>query len=455
MCLIIYKKKQDIIIPSNIIDQTAVENRDGFGVTYLDTLQTYRTMDYKKAEEMLLAERPLIAHYRYATRGEVGKGNCHPFKFSKGWLFSNGTVDGLGSQTVCDTKVVAGLLEKTPRKYWANLLAMTSTRFAVVDKSGKVELHGKWVEQAGVLYSKDVAVRKVTFGGYSSSSKGRTTQTPADWTPKADYDSRYWEVTSVNERIAYKKDGEAKLQEWFAAKQSTTTNKYVDEVEEPEDDYTPYEGGAVYEYDAAGYDALCAELGQIGLDYDTGFGAWVECSDGEIYDTSSGSHIPMDFAAELSITTLDFVLGVEDPYSSDEDYPVAVAAPDSWEGNHLVAVYGTLKRGRANHHIMWRMGHFPRFVGNGLTDQRLRMERCGVPFVYPGESPDGNNIVVEVYELAHKDQRHAVDSLEGHPKFYTRRQTDITLENGTTVKAWLYFIENDQPSADAKFIASF
>lgn len=181
MCLIIYRKDVSKPLDLDIISAAARQNQDGFGITYLDDLRTLRTMDYQRIPKLLEEPRPFVAHFRYATRGAISKNTCHPFRFSKGWLYSNGTVDGLGDKTTCDTQVVAEFLDRTPKRHWSTLLAMTPTRFAVVEKDGKVSLYGTWVERDGILYSKDPDIRVVHHYGYGSSARSKIIDTHEDY----------------------------------------------------------------------------------------------------------------------------------------------------------------------------------------------------------------------------------------------------------------------------------
>lgn len=156
MCLIIHKPNANSEIPEHYIDNAETINPDGFGIVFTDTNECIRTMDYNYARELVLVERPFVAHYRYATRGTINKDNCHPYhikQFSR--LFSNGTVGNLGDKQLCDTAVVAGYLKWTPKKHWADMLSMTETRFAITHADGTVERHGDWHEKNGVFYSKN------------------------------------------------------------------------------------------------------------------------------------------------------------------------------------------------------------------------------------------------------------------------------------------------------------
>jgi gamma-glutamylcyclotransferase (GGCT)/AIG2-like uncharacterized protein YtfP len=125
----------------------------------------------------------------------------------------------------------------------------------------------------------------------------------------------------------------------------------------------------------------------------------------------------------------------------------------SWGDNHLLAVYGTLRRGNGNHHlineadtgdsVVVRPG-FPKsdYIGTGLTADKYPMDAMGCPFVYdkPGI---GNNIVVEVYRINAAGARYAIDGLENHPDWYRRRQVEVDIiEEGQAkrVRAWMYLI---------------
>ena len=159
MCLIIYKPNADSVVPDHIISNAERTNPDGFGVTFLDgRRETVKTMDYDEAKTLINSYRPLIAHYRYATVGDVHKANCHPFGFksrkNKYLIYSNGTVGDLGDDVTTDTEIVGNILSKMPKKYWKGALSITETRFAIVHPNGTVERHGMWHKRDGVLYSK-------------------------------------------------------------------------------------------------------------------------------------------------------------------------------------------------------------------------------------------------------------------------------------------------------------
>ena len=167
MCLIIHKPNADTIIPQHILDNAETINPDGFGIVYTDTNECIRTMDYNHAHELVIAKRPFVAHYRYATRGTIDKATCHPYHVQDLIrLFSNGTVADLGDKDTCDTAVVAGYLKSYKQDTWQAMLSMTETRFAITYPDGSVSRHGSWHEKDGVFYSKNNCfhTKKSTIG---------------------------------------------------------------------------------------------------------------------------------------------------------------------------------------------------------------------------------------------------------------------------------------------------
>jgi|TARA_R100001460_G_scaffold13520_1_gene30460 gamma-glutamylcyclotransferase (GGCT)/AIG2-like uncharacterized protein YtfP len=100
--------------------------------------------------------------------------------------------------------------------------------------------------------------------------------------------------------------------------------------------------------------------------------------------------------------------------------------------DELVAVYGTLKRGHHNHHLLASST----FVGRGVTAKKYPMISRGVPFVGDVEGI-GYNINVEVYKVS-EGTLSALDSLENHPNWYERRKTEVHA-GGRVYTCWLYF----------------
>lgn len=100
----------------------------------------------------------------------------------------------------------------------------------------------------------------------------------------------------------------------------------------------------------------------------------------------------------------------------------------------LIAVYGTLKRGGSNEHVLEADNGI--FVGAGTTKAKYTMfGGWGFPRVIDSGRPL-SNIHVEVYEVDSMDN---MDRLEGHPDFFCRKPTRVVLSSGKVVDVWMYF----------------
>ena len=157
MCIIIANTK-GLKVPSSVLIKSAELNKDGLGITWLDTGET----DYSLSSsdwEVLRVERPYIAHFRYATIGGVCAENTHPFPIGDTGclLYQNGSNYNLGDTTMTDTEHLADMLAMMDPSVWPDVLEMTDSRYAIIYDDGTYELFNEelWVEKNGVMYSKD------------------------------------------------------------------------------------------------------------------------------------------------------------------------------------------------------------------------------------------------------------------------------------------------------------
>ncbi|CAD6187992.1 unnamed protein product [Caenorhabditis auriculariae] len=109
----------------------------------------------------------------------------------------------------------------------------------------------------------------------------------------------------------------------------------------------------------------------------------------------------------------------------------------------LVFVYGTLKSGEPNHHVMSATAGTHRFISNGTTVDKFPLiisTQFNIPFLLhkPGE---GNKIEGEVYEVDGVKLA-VLDELEAYPTLYDRKEIKIKLSaDGNTVAASLYLLK--------------
>ena len=116
-----------------------------------------------------------------------------------------------------------------------------------------------------------------------------------------------------------------------------------------------------------------------------------------------------------------------------------------------LAVYGTLRKGRGNHYLLQRGD--VKFLGFGI----LRGWAYCKYLLTIKELPRHNNafVVVEVYEIPHELLIGPIDSLEGFPTLYDRKEVTVEVmsrdheefirkvvsgDSGTKIKANVYYV---------------
>ncbi len=102
------------------------------------------------------------------------------------------------------------------------------------------------------------------------------------------------------------------------------------------------------------------------------------------------------------------------------------------EQQNLIFVYGSLRNGHCNHHLLKDAYCF----GIGSTEGSFAMYLVsGYPYVTASESR--YPIVGELYGID-DDTLKLLDRMEGHPRYYERREIPVLVEEKRYI-AWLYF----------------
>ncbi|MBZ0273671.1 gamma-glutamylcyclotransferase [bacterium] len=97
-------------------------------------------------------------------------------------------------------------------------------------------------------------------------------------------------------------------------------------------------------------------------------------------------------------------------------------------GSTILFVYGTLKRGQRNHHLMREA----RFLGEAVTAPQYTLLDLGS---FPGMIPSGNTAVHgELYEVG-PELMARLDRHEGVPRFYVR--VPILLCEGNSAESYI------------------
>ena len=173
MCLIIQKPAGQVVCP-DLVSYHVSRNPDGFGFLDLSTGQLTRTMSAKKIRKMCKRKAPFVAHFRYATQGDVNRSNVHPFESGRYLVFMNGTITSLRNPDgLCDTDVIAQSLEFIKPDCIESYLSIFDVRFLVFDTvTGDVIRTGDWHNVDGVHYSKDPKPTKFRASHWSINSQG-------------------------------------------------------------------------------------------------------------------------------------------------------------------------------------------------------------------------------------------------------------------------------------------
>lgn len=102
---------------------------------------------------------------------------------------------------------------------------------------------------------------------------------------------------------------------------------------------------------------------------------------------------------------------------------------------HLVGVYGTLKKGKGNQRVMQYAGG--EFVADAKTKQPMRLCISGLPYLIKGTHEDGHFVQMELYLVDDLGLK-ALDALEGHPHFYEREKLEVVTAEGEEMTPWVY-----------------
>lgn len=361
----------------NLINRQIKSNPDGFGYLNLASGNLVRTMSKKYIRRLVAKEAPYVVHFRYATVGKVGRKNVHPFTSGDYLVFMNGTINDLADRETCDTKVVAESLQYVKEDCIEQYLSMFDVRFLVYN----------------------TVTQKVIRTG--------------DWSQPDEY---------VGDGIWFSRDPSPVVYESAA--------------------FRSYSGQISY-YKSGGYWKPAVPFS----DEDQYNGQPFE-SDG-VYGDDETAEATIDLEYELA--------GEEDCPSYHPDV-VSDGWDDRWDevdyqpvldstgivplkGKSIVAVYGTLKQGGANSHLLNHAG----YLGRGLTRDPMRLVIAGLPYVIRGSDPRGEPLMMELYEVSSAEMA-ALDRLEGHPHFYRREKLTfetVDLIDNASVRAWCYMVGDE------------
>ncbi len=102
------------------------------------------------------------------------------------------------------------------------------------------------------------------------------------------------------------------------------------------------------------------------------------------------------------------------------------------ETRHLVFVYGTLRKGHCNHHLLKDACCY----GVGISEERYAMYlKNGYPYI---TSSEPRYLVTGELYAVDDETLEILDRFEGHPRYYERREKPVVVEDARHI-AWIYF----------------
>lgn len=147
MCIAIYKK-ENVVIPKEILAECYKRNSDGAGFMYNDggklkIKKGYFTFDSFYHEFQKVETKQALIHFRIKTHGKVSEANCHPFYVTKDLGFiHNGIIAKHGSNAeLSDTRDFnAKILKPLVKKFGTTIIQNKEIQTMMKDYIGYSKL---------------------------------------------------------------------------------------------------------------------------------------------------------------------------------------------------------------------------------------------------------------------------------------------------------------------------
>jgi len=146
-------------------------NRDGAGIAYINRGRVMVAKGFMKDDHLITAyeklaskfgDKAMLVHCRIATKGKVGKDNCHPFKFDGGAVVHNGSLwGGTRADEQSDTsefvedngKFFSKEFIEQNKDAFERIIGFNRLAFLWPDGSFTRTLERSWTEHEGIFYS--------------------------------------------------------------------------------------------------------------------------------------------------------------------------------------------------------------------------------------------------------------------------------------------------------------
>ena len=171
MCILIAKKSNVRKMTTQEIKNSASNNPNGFGISYvykgdMYIHKTFNLDDIIKLNDYLPDDTPIIYHFRIATHGQINEKNCHPFiDKEQGIAFAHNGVlsiendkqkDWTDSETAFRYIFLPLLkvmdINSNEFECAVNTI-IGSSKFAFLQENGDITTFGNFISEDGLLFS--------------------------------------------------------------------------------------------------------------------------------------------------------------------------------------------------------------------------------------------------------------------------------------------------------------
>lgn len=111
--------------------------------------------------------------------------------------------------------------------------------------------------------------------------------------------------------------------------------------------------------------------------------------------------------------------------------------------NELIFVYGSLKKGFDNHHVIKNA----KYKCKAKTVSKFPMyeeEFANYPYLIKKRISNAYNVKGELYEIRRKELLKKLDKFEGAPDYYIRETIKVQTLSGEVKKAYAYFLKENK-----------
>lgn len=163
MCIMIVGNREPIL--SADLPGLWRSNPHGSGIGYLEDRKIkivrgiMHLSDLIKVLKRSPSDLPIVLHLRLATHGSITKGNTHPHRMGRSWLFHNGILShfgrsGTGKDSLSDSADLARSLGRVSHGDQVKIVSSLSGKYAILSHQGiEIVNRNEWVTYGDLIAS--------------------------------------------------------------------------------------------------------------------------------------------------------------------------------------------------------------------------------------------------------------------------------------------------------------